>query len=85
MDLFFYILLKEIEEEQEDVISFKLLGDKVFFELKDFDIITGLNYRSRHVVEFEQDKALKLRQLYLDDRINMNGAKSGKDYPNIKF
>ncbi|KGN63325.1 hypothetical protein Csa_022015 [Cucumis sativus] len=32
-------------------------------------------------VQFEEDKALRLRQLYMGDRSNMNGSKLDKEYP----
>lgn len=36
------ILLREFEDEWEDIISFELQGKKVSFGRKDFDIIIGL-------------------------------------------
>lgn len=77
-----YILLREVKDEWEDIISFKLLGE-VSFGRKDFDIIMGLRYGLRCAVEFEKNKALRLRRLYLGDRMNINGAKLDKDYLNI--
>lgn len=62
-----YILSREVEDEREVAISFKLLGENVSFGWKDFDIITRLRYGSRRAVEFEHDKALRLRWLYLGD------------------
>lgn len=59
--LFHFILLREVEERQNDMISFKLLGDKVFIGWKNFDIIMVLRYRPIYEVQFEQKKALRLR------------------------
>ena len=57
--MYHYILLIEIEDEQEDVISFKLLGVKIYFGWKDFDIIiTKLRNRPGRAIEFELDKPL---------------------------
>lgn len=46
-----YILLREVKETKEDTISFKLLGRKVSLGREQFDLVTGLRYNSRHVVE----------------------------------
>ncbi|XP_038904324.1 uncharacterized protein LOC120090678 [Benincasa hispida] len=80
-----YILLKEVEEDKEDVISFKLLGKKVSFGREEFDIVTNLRYRPRHVVEFDEDIALKLGKLYFGNRINMNGVELDKDFSDFEF
>ena len=63
-----YILLREVEERRDNTINFKSLGEKVSFEWEDFDIITKLRHRLRREVQFEQDKTLRLRRLYLGDR-----------------
>lgn len=47
------------------VISFMLLGNKVSFGLGESDIVTGLRFRLRYVVDLQQDKALRLRRLYI--------------------
>ncbi|KGN57895.1 hypothetical protein Csa_010434 [Cucumis sativus] len=39
----------------------------------------------RHPIEFVDDKALRLRQLYLGDRSNMNGLELDKDYLTLTF
>lgn len=80
-----YILLREVREDREDVISFKLLGTKVSFGRNEFDIVTQLRYRLRSVVEFEQDRALKLRRLYLGDKTNMKGNELDKDFQDFEF
>lgn len=80
-----YILLKEVKNEWDDVISFKLLGHKASFGWKDFDIITGLRFRSRRAVQLEEKKALRLRRLYLGDRTNINEFKWDKNYPTLNF
>lgn len=48
-----FILLRVVKERWDDIISFKLLGDKVFFRREDFNTIKELRYRSRHEVQFE--------------------------------
>ena len=43
--LYHYILLREVEDEGNNIISFKLLGQKVSFGWEDFDTIIGLRAR----------------------------------------
>ena len=45
----------------------------------------GLRFRSRCPIQFEEDKALRLRRLYLGDRLNMNGSELDKKYPTLNF
>uniref|UniRef100_A0A9I9ECH5 Uncharacterized protein n=1 Tax=Cucumis melo TaxID=3656 RepID=A0A9I9ECH5_CUCME len=45
----------------------------------------GLRFRSRHPIQFEEDKALRLSRLYLDDRSNINESELDKDYPTLNF
>lgn len=42
-----------VKEDIEDAISFKLLGKKVPFGHDEFDMVIGLRYRLKCVVEFE--------------------------------
>ena len=63
-----YILLRAVEKGRENIISFKLQGEKISFEWEDFDIITRIRYRPICEVQFEQDETLRLRRLYLGDR-----------------
>lgn len=42
-----------------------LLGNKVSFGLGESDIVTGLRFRLRYVVDLQPDKALRLRRLYI--------------------
>lgn len=37
------------------------------------------------VVQLEQEKAIRVRQLYLGDKTNMNGSELDKDFPNLQF
>lgn len=80
-----YILLREVEDERDDLISFRLLSQKVYFGRKDFDIIIGLRFRSRCPIQFEQEKALRLGRLCLGDKKNMNGFELDKEYPTLNF
>lgn len=80
-----YILLREVKKRRDNIISFKLYGEKVSFGQEDFDIITGLRYMPRCEVQFEQGKTLRLRKLYLGDRTNMNGSELNKDYLTLQF
>ena len=57
-----YIFLREMDDEWDYVISFKLLSWKVSFERKDYNTIKGWGL-GRDV----EDKALRLRQLYLSN------------------
>ncbi|TYK26624.1 Ulp1-like peptidase [Cucumis melo var. makuwa] len=80
-----YILLREVEDEWDNISSFKILDQKVSFGLKDFDTITGLRARPRRPIQLDDDKALRLRHLYLGDQSNMNGLELDKDYPTLNF
>ena len=55
------------------------------FGLEDFDIITRLRYRPIREFQFEQDKALRLKRLYLRDKTSMNDYEFKKDYPTLHF
>ncbi|TYK15907.1 Ulp1-like peptidase [Cucumis melo var. makuwa] len=66
-----HILLREVEDEPDDIISFKSLSQKVSFDWEDFDTVTRLRARSRHPIQLDTNKALRLRYLYLRDRSNM--------------
>ena len=55
-----YILRIEAKNEREDVVSFKLLGEKISFGRKDFDIMARLRYRPKRAIEFKQNKSFKL-------------------------
>lgn len=55
-----YILMREVEEDMSNTISFKLLGRKVSYGHEQFNIVTKLRYKSKLVVEFNWDKALGL-------------------------
>ncbi|TYJ97762.1 Ulp1-like peptidase [Cucumis melo var. makuwa] len=50
-----YILLREVEDERDNVISFKLLHQNVSFGQEDFNTITRLRARPRRPVQFEED------------------------------
>ena len=80
-----YILLKEVKDEWNDLISFKLLGQKVSLRWENFDISTGLRFRSRLIVKFKQKKAVRLRRLYLDDKKNTNKSELDKEYLTLNF
>ena len=60
-----------------------ILVEKASFRREKFDIIMRLKYRMSIGVEFEQDKVIRLRRLYLGDRTNMNEFELDKDYLNL--
>lgn len=80
-----FILLREVEKDREDTMSYKLLGRKVSFEWEEFNIMMGLLYNYRREVQFKQDKALRLRRLYLADRVDMNGIELDKLFSKYEF
>ncbi|KAA0063898.1 Ulp1-like peptidase [Cucumis melo var. makuwa] len=53
-----HILLREVEDEPDDIISFKSLSQKVSFDWEDFDTVTRLRARSRHPIQLDTNKAL---------------------------
>lgn len=55
--------MREVEEDMSNTISFKSLGRKVSYGHEQFNIVTKLRYKSKLVVEFNWDKALRLRRL----------------------
>ena len=79
-----YILLREVKDKQDVVILIKLLDQKVFFGWKNFYTSTRLRARSTRPMQFEEDKARRLKHLYLGDQSNMNGSKLDKDYLRAK-
>ena len=42
-------------------------------------------YKRRCEVQFEQDKALRLKRLYLEDKTSTNNSEFKKDYPIHQF
>lgn len=72
-------------EDREDTVNFKLLGKKVFFEREQFDLVTGLGYSYRRVVQGDEYRLHRLRQLYLTNRTKMNGSELDKLFLDYEF
>lgn len=81
--LIHYFLLREVNESRPDVISFDILGKKVSFSQREFDLITGLRHRRRHVKSDVRSTRLKTKYLKCDK--TMKGNELDNLFPSIKF
>lgn len=67
--LLHHLLLREVEEPRDDLISFNLFGNRVSFGKREFDLITGLRHTMNRVDEDVRNR--RLRILYFQDKASV--------------
>ncbi|XP_022157016.1 uncharacterized protein LOC111023842 [Momordica charantia] len=67
--LIHHLLLREVEEPRQDVISFDLFGKRVSFGKREFDLITGLSHRMNRVDNHIPGRRLRAR--YFKDSVKV--------------
>lgn len=72
-----------MNEVRPDVMSFDILGNKISFGQRKFDLIIGLRHSTRHVRS--NICSAKLRRIYLNDSTTMKGFELDRLFPSLQF
>ncbi|XP_022155158.1 uncharacterized protein LOC111022300 [Momordica charantia] len=81
--LIHHLLLREVEEPRQDIISFDLFGKRVSFGKREFDLITGLSYR---MIRVDNDiPGRRLRARYFKDSVRVKCSELEKIFMETVF